>query len=363
MAFPPESSHSEDVLAIARRLRTTPDKFLDFSGSANIFAAPLTEGLMRATPYPFLHYPDDAAEDLIEAIAAHEDLPTDRILPGSGATEILWLFLRGLAPRKTLLIGPVYSEYVRACQTLGIPFDILVPSAENDFRCSPDDVNALWESDADMVILCTPNNPTGVVHNWKGLLPMLRAPRLLIDCTSHEFLYGTDEYEENSPRAWRASVRPGVSVFTLHSFSAFFCCPGLRLGYLTGERSQLVRLAALRPAWNISPFAQLMGGRFLANLAAYRETLPALRQSIAHMGRELRRLPCIDPDRTFEGPGFLCCGLTSRFHTAAVRKTLLNQRILTRDCGDFPGMPEGFLRLRARPESDAARLLAVLETV
>ena len=356
-------SHGGEVYSLARRLHTTPDKLLDFSSNANIFAYPLTEELTRATPYPFLHYPDTKAEELAEDIAAHEGVSPDRVLPGNGGAELIWLALRVLDPRKVLFIGPLFSEYASACNALSIPFDIMTPSPDNDFNCSTNDLSALWESDADLVILCTPNNPAGVTYDMSRLLHMLRAPRVLIDCSYREFLHGTDDYEPNSIHAYGTYARPGVSVLTLHSFTKFFCCPGIRLGYLMGDRNLLTRMAALRPSWTVSPFAQIMGRLFLANLEAYRETLPALRQALAHMGRELRRLPCVNPDRVFEGPGFVCCGLSSRFNAAAVCKTLLNQRMVTRNCDSIPGMPAGFIRMQARPESDASRLLACLDSV
>ncbi len=363
MTSMPEYDHGGEVYAIARRLHTTPDKLLDFSSNANIFAYSLTEELVRATPYPFLHYPDSKAEELAEAIAAHEGMPPDRILPGNGGAELIWLALRALDPRKVLFIGPMFSEYVNACQAFSIPFDILTPSVNSEFDCSPDDLNTLWESDADLVVLCTPNNPAGALYDMSRLLHMLRAPRVLIDSSYREFLHGTDDYESNSPHVYHASARQGVSVLTLHSFTKFFCCPGIRLGYLTGDRNLLARIAALRPSWTISPFAQLMGRLFLDNIEAYRETLSPLRQAVAHMGRELRRLSCVNPDKVFEGPGFLCCGLSQRHRAAAVCKSLLNQRMLARNCDTIPGMPEGFIRLQARPEPDTARLLAVLESL
>lgn len=363
MTAAPGYGHGGEVYAVARRLRTTPDKLLDFSSNANIFAYALTEELARTTPYPFLHYPDSQAEELAEAVAAHEGVSPDRVLPGNGGAELIWLALRALDPRKILFIGPVFSEYVNACLAYDIPFDILAPSPDNDFHCSTDDLSALWESDADLVVLCTPNNPAGAFYDMARLLHMLRAPRVLIDSSYREFLHGTDDYESSSLHAYCAAARPGVSVLSLHSFTKFFCCPGIRLGYLLGERTQIARIAALRPSWTVSPFAQVMGRLFLDNLDVYRETLAPLRLAVAYMGRELRRLACVNPDRVFEGPGFLCCGLKPRFNAAAVCKTLLNQRMLARDCDTIPGMPAGFIRVQARPEPDADRLLAALDGI
>jgi threonine-phosphate decarboxylase len=356
--------HGGEVYALARRLRTTPDKLLDFSSNANIFAFSLTESLVRATPYPFLHYPDTGAEELKESLAAHEGVDSDRILPGNGGTELIWLALRALAPRKALFLGPVFSEYIAACHAQKIPYAILTPPAENDFSCTEDDMRALWETDADLVVLCTPNNPAAVTYgNVLSLLRMLRAPRVFIDNSYREFLYGTDDYPVNHLRSYQSVARPGVSLLALHSCTKFFCCPGIRLGYLLGDRNLIARIAVLRPSWTVSPFAQRMGRIFLDHRESYRETLPALNRAVAHMGRELRRLDCMDPARVFEGPGFLCCGLSPRLDAAAVCNSLLKQRIVARNCDGIPGMPPGYIRLQARPEEDVARLLQALDSL
>ena len=355
-------AHGGEVYALARRLHTTPDKLLDFSSNANMFAFSLTAALVRATPYPFVHYPDTEAGELKESIAAHEGVDPERILPGNGGAELIWLALRALAPRKALFLGPVFSEYIAACHALEIPHAIVTPPAENDFSCAENELQALWETDADLVVLCTPNNPAAVTYgNILSLLRTLRAPRVLIDNSYREFLYGTDDFPVNHLRSYQTAARPGVSLLTLHSFTKFFCCPGIRLGYLLGDRAQIARIAALQPSWTVSPFAQRMGGICLAHKEDYRETLPALHSALAHMGRELRRIQCMDPARVFEGPGFLCCGLSRGLAADTVWNALLKRRIVVRNCDSIPGMPPGYIRVQARPEEDAARLLQALD--
>ncbi len=355
-------SHGGEVYALARRMRIPVDTLLDFSSNANIFAYPLTEALIRQVPYPFAHYPDSEAADLVEALAVHEAVEPGRILPGNGAAELIWLTLQSLAPRKILFIGPIFSEYLSACRAYEIGYEIITPPAENDFTCTHDNLEALWETDADLVVLCTPNNPAAVTYgNIRSMLHMLRAPRVLIDNSYREFLFGSEAYAENHPLAYQEMIRPGVSLFTLHSFTKFFCCPGIRLGYLIGDRTQIARIKSLRPSWTVSPFAQRMGRLFLEHIEDYRESLPALFQATAFMGRELRRLPCMNPERVIEGPGFLCCGLAPRFHAASLARALLSRRLIVRDCDSIPGMPKGYIRVQARPEKDAAMLLSALE--
>lgn len=358
-----KAEHGGEVYALARSLRIDPEKLTDFSSNANIFAYDLTEALVRSTPYPFLHYPDTRAAALVEALAAHEEVEEERILPGNGGAELIWLAMQALAPQKVLFVGPIFSEYVAACNALNIPYEILATSPEHDFSCTPQDLQRLWETNADLVVLCTPNNPAAVTYgNIHPLLHMLRAPRVLIDNSYREFLFGSDEYAANHITAYAASARPGVSILTLHSMTKFFCCPGIRLGYLMGERTLLARLAARRPSWTVSPFAQVMGQAFLAHVDAYRERLAPLYAAVRHMGRELQQLACINPEAVFEGPGFLCCGLAARLDAGKVCTALLKRRLVVRNCDTIPGMPRGFIRLQARPEQDVAELLAVLES-
>lgn len=358
------SAHGGEVYALARQLRTSPDKLLDFSSNANIFAEPVTANIVGNTPYPFVHYPDSNAGELIDAIAAHEHVEADRIIAGNGAAELIWLAIQALAPRKVLFVGPVFTEYVKACHAHDIAYVIITPQAEMDFTPGPAHMQAMWESDADLIILCTPNNPAAVTYpNIHNLLNMIRAPRVLIDNSYREFLYGTDDYYANHLRAYHKSLRPGVSLFTLHSFTKFFCCPGIRLGYLMGDRTQMVRIALLRPSWTVSPFAQLMGKHFLEHIETYRETIVPLFDAVTHMGRELRRLDCMNPERIFEGPGFLCCGLADRNLAGAFTHALLKRRFIVRNCDGIPGMPPGYIRIQARPEPEAASLLDAIETI
>lgn len=361
---PTTPGHGGEIYALARRMRVTPGKLLDWSSNANIFARDITRELVRNAPYPFEHYPDSRAADLVTDIALHEGMEPDQILTGNGASELIWLILSALSPRKVLFLGPIFSEYVRACLALDIAYEILVPPAEIDFLCGPEELEKLWDTDADMVVMCTPNNPAAAVYpNIHNMLNMLRAPRVLIDNSYREFLYGTDGYEANHLRAYSLTARPGVSLFTLHSFTKFFCCPGIRLGYLMGDRVQLARIAALQPSWAVSPFAQSMGRAFLANLDRYRQTLPSMFSALAHMGRELRRLCCMNPKKILEGPNFLCCALARGYRAPKVADALLRQCLIVRDCDSIPGMPPGYIRLQARPEADFCRLLAALENL
>src|SRR5699024_253559 len=61
-------------------------------------------------------YPDPETQTLIETIAAKESIPTEFILPGNGAAELITLLARHLAGKKVVIIHPAFSEYETACK-------------------------------------------------------------------------------------------------------------------------------------------------------------------------------------------------------------------------------------------------------
>ena len=356
------STHGGDIYAHARLMKRGPEDFTDFSSNTHVFAADLTDKLVRSTPYPYEHYPDTLCHEFRAAVAAHEGIDPDCILPGNGSVDLIWLAMNALTPRRVLLIGPMFSEYARACAALDIPYDIITPPQENEFICGPAELHQIWNSPADLAVLCTPNNPGAVTYpNIQAMFDMLRVPRVLVDNTYREFLWGEPEYAENSLRRYAAWMRPGVTVFSLCSFTKFFACPGLRLGYLAGDPKHLRRFARIQPPRSVSAFAQNLGVRFLEHLDGYRERLAPMRAERTDLARSLRRLACFDPDRVFEGASFITCGLVPGINAATVRNALARRNILVRDCDSIPGMPSGYIRLQVRPHTDNEALLNVLD--
>ncbi len=354
--------HGGDVSAVARRFHKDVADFIDFSSNTHVFAAQVTESLIRKEPYPFGQYPDDDAVALREALAAHEACSPAAILPGNGSSELIWLALQALAPRKILFIGPLFSEYVRCAMLLGIEFEIVTPPDSQDFVCGPKELRAIWNSNADLAVLCTPNNPGAVTYpNIHEMFEVLRIPRVLVDNTYREFLFGWPEYGANNHAAYLGYARTGVAVFSMNSFTKFFACPGLRLGYLAGDAQALARMAKHRPPWMVSPYAQAMGLRFLENLDAFRDALLPMRRQGEETAMHLRMNGCFDPDRVFLGASFITAALAANVPASAAREKLLQRGVIVRDCDAIPGMPRGYLRMQIRPQAETRVLLDILD--
>jgi len=340
----PPSPHSD----LSGNAPPESQAMLDLRSTCNYLAAELTSALAARVPLSLDCFTSSPSR-LQAALGRHEGLGPENILVGNGVYSLFWPLLFSLAPRHVLFVGPTDSEYLRACQTLGIGFELLGLTVEDDFGIGQGGLQSLWETRADLVVITAPNNPTGAVYpNFHTVFRMLRSPRVLVDHSFREFLYPTEDYFQHSFKGYAGHLRQGVSLFTLHSFSHFFAAPGIRLGYLTGEARLLARIAALLPAHSPTPFSLALGEAMLAAVEEYRQTLPALETLLTHCGHTLRRCAAFDPDRVTAGPGFLCCGLKNPAAMDAFIQGLKPFRIRVFNCDPVPGMPAGFIRVQAR---------------
>lgn len=361
-ALPEIGTHGGDIREIARNLGIAPEDLLDFSTNCNVFAHDLTRELVDSTPYDFAAYPENHGARLLARIAEHENAPENQIVIGNGSAELIFLALRAMNPGSALLIGPIFSEYALACEALGIPYTVFPLPVENGFCFDIEHINAIWKSNAELAVFCSPNNPGGAADpNIKTVLERLPCPRLLFDHTYKEFLWGDPLYESHNWNALMNWARPGASVITLNSFTKFFHCAGIRLGYAVCGRALAGRMRKIQPPWMVTNFAQTLGEQFLERIEDYRDTLPALQRERAKLTRNLGVTGLFAPERILEGPSFLCLGLRPGIAASDVRAALLRQRVLIRVCDNIPGMPPDFIRVQVRPEPDAERLCDALE--
>ncbi|MBZ2171190.1 aminotransferase class I/II-fold pyridoxal phosphate-dependent enzyme [Nitratidesulfovibrio sp. SRB-5] len=368
---PPQGAHGGEIYRVARELGVEPEHILDCSSNGFAHARGLTHALVEAQPHPFEHYPDSASTALREELAAHEELAPDNIMVGNGSSELIWLILRVLQPRRVTLLGPTFSEYARACEAHAIPWRVLHADPMRALDAPPPDFRAGTEADAEdeLVVLCSPGNPCPVTAPD---LPALVAAlfrsgfrTVLADLTYRDFLWGSPEHDAHRHAAL-APARPpsptGGTLLCLHSFTKFFHCTGIRLGYLTGPERLLDLLQSRRPPWMVSPFAEAMGRRFLHALPDYRAHLAALRADRAVLLDGLRRLGVFDPHACNAGPSFTTCRLSEellRIGVTAdmVRRELLHHGMLVRSCDNIPGMPSGYIRMQVRRHGDNEQLV------
>jgi threonine-phosphate decarboxylase len=350
-------AHGGDVAQAARELGLPASAILDFSASINPLGMPTAvleaarEALAQA-----IHYPEIAAASFAEALAKHHGLPVGHFLPGSGSTELLYLFPRVLRPRRALLVTPAFSEYERSLNQAGTAIDILPLRPEDDFRLEPARLLQRLRPETDLVLLANPANPTGGAIDPATVETIARSVR-------ERALVAVDEaFVDFCPqRSVLEAVTDHRNLYVFRSLTKFYSIPGLRAGYLAGPAAGIARLAAAKEPWTLSVPALAAARACLTQEAYRRRTLalvPVLRREMAE-GLAALGLTVFPSEANF-----LLARLDGEGQTAARLASALRKKgILIRDCSNFPSLDGRYLRVAVRSAEENGRLLQALGEV
>lgn len=320
---------------------------LDFSVNTNPYG-PLPEVVEAAlgSRGELDHYPDPYCRELVRAIAHKEQLPTEYILCGNGAAELIDLYVRALRPRTALEAAPTFSEYRRSLTAAGCEVREMVLTRESGFVWEESVLSRLDEEQPDLLVLCNPNNPTG-----RLISPSL-LDRILSLCDERGIAVLIDECFIDLADRWESRTTdlaryPGLMI--LNAFTKSHSLAGLRLGYcMTANSSLLARMSRLSQPWNVSVPAQRAGvvaaGRcdfLIESRAKIYEQREALSAGLKDLGLEV--LPSEVNFLLFRGP-------------IELDAELEREGILIRNCANYHGLSNGWYRIAVRPEENKVLL-------
>ena len=262
-----------------------PRPMLDFSANLNPLGMPpaVRRALRRAIPRCGA-YPDPACTALTAALSEKYGVPAARIVCGNGAAALIYRIVDALRPKRALLLAPTFGEYEKALREAGAAcvFCTLTPP----FAVG-DALEKAIVPGIDMVFLCNPNNPTGLVLSCAQVLQAAEKCRaagavLVVDECFGEFL----------PCADAATVVPALAqlpgVVVLKAFTKLYAMAGLRLGFAlfgSAETAALVRRRG--DPWSVSTPAQTAGLAALAVPGFAEKTRAYVAENRAFLARAL----------------------------------------------------------------------------
>lgn len=300
-------------------------------------------------------YPDPLCRDLRAALGRHHGISPERIVCGNGAADIIARIALGLRPKRALLTAPTFSEYEQSLLLAGCVCEKQTLYERDGFAVTEELLKRI-EPGLDLVLLCEPNNPTGITTDRALLGRILDKCEdvgavLVLDECFNEFL------DDPAEHTMIPEAAAGRNLVIIKAFTKCYAMAGLRLGYaLCGKASFAEAVYGAGQPWAVSTPAQEAG------VAALRETeyLAAMRSVIsaqrARMTKALAALNC----RVIPGQAnYLlfacdCPDLIGR---------LRQKGVLLRDCGNYEGLGAGWYRAAVRGEEENTAFLQALEEV
>lgn len=323
--------HGGDWAGFHEEFGQTP---LDFSASISPLGVP--EGVRHAVAKAAEsadRYPDPQCRELCRAIAEHEGVSASQVLCGAGAADLIWRTVLAIHPRTAVIRAPTFGEYRAALEFTGC------------------EISHDWSTNPDMIILCSPNNPTGELLPLEKLEAAAKTGAIVLidEC----FLDFTDDPEVYD---FTAKLADYPNVLVLKAFTKIYAMAGFRLGYVLGcDTALLKRISLAGPPWAVSSVAQAAGLAALREEEYKRQVRNLVKTERLWLLEQLRRLGL----QTVPGrANFLLFRAD-----CSTGESLKKKGILVRTCGDFEGLDESWIRIAVRTHEDNERLIHALEEV
>jgi threonine-phosphate decarboxylase len=339
---------------MARDLGCSPEEIIDMSNNINPLGPPpglldyLKDNISISTRLPEV----DSA-DTVKQFAGYLGIDSDGILAGNGTTQFIYEIPQILGTRRAAVLGPTYSDYADACNLRGIPYSRV--TADESAAFLPD-LGCLEKSvgNADTVFLCNPNNPTGAYIDRSELKSMCECnpdTRFIIDESYLPFV--------DHGRA-KSMVAVGLkNVIVLLSISKIFAIPGLRIGFIAAPANVINLFRRYLLPWSVNSLAQTAVHYLTVNESPVRSFIDKTRRFVQVQREEfdgmVKHIPSIKffPSTT---PFFLA-KLPASLPAGSARARLAGEKILIRDCSNFDGLSDQFVRISLKSR-EANRVLA-----
>jgi histidinol-phosphate aminotransferase len=231
-------------------------------------------------------YPSLKPAPLIEHIAAYTGFPGDGILLGNGSNELIQTVILGCcdAGDSLLTVTPTFSVYRRMASVMNLEL-VEVPLKE-DFSF---DVPVLTENakKAGIIILASPNNPTGSVLEPSDIETIARNTGALVVMD--------EAYYEFSRQSAQTLINSHPNIVILRTFSKAFGAAGLRLGYLLGATGMVNELEKTRLPFSVGMFQQVAGEVILEQRTQLQNVTGAVIDERQRVYHSLQEMPGIAP--------------------------------------------------------------------
>ena len=334
--------HGGNIYDLARRLGCSPADILDLSSNVNPLGPPhgLCEHLAQHLQAVSV-LPEVDSQGIIRSYAECLGVSADRLLAGNGTTQFIYSIPGVLGLKKALIVGPTYSDYADACRLQGVACELFLCSESDHFE---PDLARLGKAATgnDAVFICNPNNPTGTLIPAAALKQLCLANRRVRFIVDESYLPFVIEGERQS------LARSGIeNLLVLLSLSKIFRIPGLRIGFLVAAPAIVQAFAGGMWPWSVNSLGQA-AVRFLCEAGPALETFVAETRGYLERERVLfqERLGSIPGFRVFPSPtSFFLVSLPEGMSAAAVWAALAEERILIRNCANFLGLSDKFIRI------------------
>ncbi|MDR7434750.1 MAG: histidinol-phosphate transaminase [Armatimonadota bacterium] len=307
------------------------------------------EVLRRLRASPWNRYPSVDAAPLRQALAEAMGLSSDMVAVTNGSNEAILALIQTYATGGSVVYPiPTYSM-VRPLTVIGGATPIEVP-LRPDFSL---DAQALLtkaiETNARLVFLASPNNPTGNLFAREAILAVAGGSPGVVIVDEAYFSFSRTSFLDEVLRRDRFAV--------IRTFSKAFSLAGARVGWIMANSQIIAEVSKVLPPYNLDLFAQTTAIVALEHRDLLEKHVRVILRERDRVFAALSQMEGVHPYPS--EANFIL--FRTRLPAQEVFDRLLERGILVRDVSSYP-LLEGCLRVTiGRPQENDLFLEALEE--
>ena len=326
---------------------------VDFSSNICPIGTPLSvKKILKKNIDNVKNYPDLNSSDVISNLTKYTKLEKSNLLVGNGAIEIIYNFCFAFLSEKSKVLIPIptFQEYESA-------------SKLNDCNISYFKTMSLSQNLSSFisqmpkngcVFICNPNNPTGKLLPKNQLLEIIKKAKKLSTLIFVDECF--IEMVPESNESVISYVKKYDNLFVLRSLTKSFALPGIRIGYGAGSNQIIKILKKIKIPWSVNYFAQEAANVALKNKTHIAKSNLVIKKESKYLVKKINELD-----------GFHCEPSSTNFilikiknDSTKLQKQLIEKKILIRDCKNFRGLDNHYIRIAVKSHNENLKLVSAL---
>lgn len=293
----------------------------------------------------FIHmYPYKDAQ-LKDAVGRYCGVSGDNIIFGNGSDELIDIILKTFRG-PLLTFKPTFASYRIYASILNEKY--FEVNLRRDFSFP---LNEFIEQikKANIIFLCTPNNPTGTKITKKEIKEILDEEKpVVVDEAYFEFCNETAV----------GLLRDYDNLMILRTFAKAFALAGLRIGYCIANPETIRMLHKVKPPFNVNLIAQEAALAALGDIPYMKSTVKKIVRDKEKLYKKLSEK--YKPLKSYTN--FIFVDVSP--HTAIqFYERLLKKGFITRPFGKIGGFPGEYCRITVGTTKETQKLLSALDEI
>ena len=231
----------------------------------------------------FNRYPDMTSAALKDSIAHAYGISRENVACGVGSDELLQCLFNAVCDKgdKVVVMNPSFSMYAEYAKIYGaIPVHA---DANADFSFNLDNMlKAIKDNNPKMVVICSPNNPTGIVVDRENIKKIV---------SSTDALVILDEaYGEFDDKTNVDLINEYDNLMVLKTLSKLYSGAAIRFGYALSKKDNIDLIDTVRSPYNVNVLTQTMARIIIENKDLYKSRIEYFKEERLHVYNELKNM-------------------------------------------------------------------------